>query len=478
MASYINPTDIDVTYPIAGQDNDTQGFRDNFRNIKNNFTIAASEISSLQSGLSNAPVIVTVPKTLTSTGTPGSLSFGNTQLYVCTGPNNWISLSSDAVHQANIYTDANTAAYLRSGSDATIGGINSNIANLVSSISTITQLDQQFITNINALLTSASNVPNVVTDMLVNYNGNLGGVLTTAVQPSITSVGTLTNLSVTNVISGSVTGNAGSATKLAFARTINGVPFDGTANVNVISSSGAGNLTISGTGVNLTAIGPGAGTYGDTTKVPQITIDTYGRVVSLSNIAISGIGGNTSASALSGTTLAASITASSLTSVGVLAGLTVAGNILPSANASINIGNSTSWFNTFYGVATHAQYADLAENYVSDAEYEPGTVVVFGGSAEITTTTLYADVRVAGVISENPAYLMNSTITGLPVALRGRVQVKVMGSVKKGDLLISSAVPGVAVSAGSDQSVPLAVFAKSLTNKSDLALGLIEAVII
>jgi hypothetical protein len=424
MASYINPTDIDTTYPIAGQDNDTQGFRDNFTSIKDNFITAASEISSLQAGLSHVPVLVPIPQTLTSTGVPGTLSYGNTQLYFCTYPNTWISISSDAANQGNVYTNANTAAYLASGSDATINNINSNIANLTSSISTITQLDQNFVANINLLLNDASNVPNIVTSTLVNYSGALGGTLSSASQPNITMVGTLTNLSVTNVISGSVSGNAGSATKLAFARTINGIPFDGTANI-VISGSGTA-----------------------------------------------------SASGLTGSVLSSNVTASSLTSVGSLTGLTVAGDILPSANAIINIGNSTSWFNTFYGVSSQAQYADLAENYVSDSEYVPGTVVVFGGSAEITTTTLYADVRVAGVISEKPAYLMNSDSTGLPVALRGRVPVQVMGLVKKGDLLVTSAVPGVAVSIGSDQSLPLSVFAKSLNDKTDLAQGFIEAVII
>jgi hypothetical protein len=64
-------------------------------------------------------------------------------------------------------------------------------------------------------------------------------------------------------------------------------------------------------------------------------------------------------------------------------------------------------------VSVQAQYADLAENYTADADYEPATVVVFGGDQEITTTNVYADTRVAGVISSNPAYLMNAAGSGL-----------------------------------------------------------------
>jgi len=138
------------------------------------------------------------------------------------------------------------------------------------------------------------------------------------------------------------------------------------------------------------------------------------------------------------------------------------------ANATGNIGSSSSYFNTVFARATSAQYADLAENYVSDAAYAPGTVVVFGGDQEITVTTESADERVAGVVSTNPAYLMNSGESGLPVALRGKVPVKIVGPVTKGDSLITSTTAGVAVSVGRSREYGQAVFAKSLeTNITD-----------
>ena len=90
-----------------------------------------------------------------------------------------------------------------------------------------------------------------------------------------------------------------------------------------------------------------------------------------------------------------------------------------------------------YAKATSAQYADLAEVYESDAEYEVGTVVVFGGAKEITISTAGNDRAVAGVISESPAYLMNNQSAGQPVALMGKVKCKVVGMINKGDMLSS-----------------------------------------
>ena len=131
----------------------------------------------------------------------------------------------------------------------------------------------------------------------------------------------------------------------------------------------------------------------------------------------------------------------------------------------------------FDGVASTAKYADLAEKYVADADYEPGTVVRIGGEAEITMTTEHADEEVFGVISTDPAYLMNNDIDGLPVALQGRVPVKVVGKVRKGERLISSDVPGVAWGVA-DSTAPIeAVIGRALEDKDDGDQGMIEAVI-
>jgi hypothetical protein len=123
----------------------------------------------------------------------------------------------------------------------------------------------------------------------------------------------------------------------------------------------------------------------------------------------------------------------------------VSGLLNSGANGVGNIGNTSTRFNTvfattFSGVSTTANYADLAENYQADAVYKPGTVVVFGGKNEITVSDIDHDPRIAGVVSTNPAYLMNSEqVDGTAVALAGRVPCLVQGPVNKGDRLVNVA---------------------------------------
>jgi hypothetical protein len=122
--------------------------------------------------------------------------------------------------------------------------------------------------------------------------------------------------------------------------------------------------------------------------------------------------------------------------------VTLGGVVNSNANGVGNIGSSTGYFNTVFAKATSAQYADLAEKYIADADYAPGTVVVFGGEQEVTISQHFNDHRVAGVISTNPSYIMNGGLEAeyvATVALTGRVPTKVLGPVAKGDLMVSSA---------------------------------------
>ena len=145
-------------------------------------------------------------------------------------------------------------------------------------------------------------------------------------------------------------------------------------------------------------------------------------------------------------------------------------------NASTNYVRATR----FEGVATSALYADLAERYEADDVYEPGTVLVIGGDKEVTTTAIYADTRVAGIVSTNPAYMMNSEAgtdeTHPYIALKGRVPCKVLGPVIKGDLLVTSGTPGHA-QAWSSRAPEGSVIAKALENNLE-GFGIIEVLVV
>ena len=165
------------------------------------------------------------------------------------------------------------------------------------------------------------------------------------------------------------------------------------------------------------------------------------------------------------------------TAATLVGNVTITGNIVPGTTNTYSIGSPGKTFTMVYAKATSAAYADLAENYVPDRHYEPGTVVVFGGDREISETTADHDPRVAGVISTNPAYLMNSETTGLPVALTGRVPCKVVGPINKGDLLVTSRLPGVAQRMLADKYTPGCILGKSLQNVNHSEIVTIEIVV-
>jgi len=128
--------------------------------------------------------------------------------------------------------------------------------------------------------------------------------------------------------------------------------------------------------------------------------------------------------------------------------------------------------------ATAARYADLAEMYTADASYDPGTVVIVGGEAEVTVTDNPGSYRVAGVVSTDPAYLMNAESQGVAVALRGRVPCKVVGNVNKGDVLITSDLPGHAMVGAMAHSLSsLQIIGIALETKTEAAPGIIEVLV-
>ena len=150
------------------------------------------------------------------------------------------------------------------------------------------------------------------------------------------------------------------------------------------------------------------------------------------------------------------------------------------SNAAGNIGSSSKYFNTVFATSTTALYADLAEKYLADADYSPGTVVDFGGNNEVTLSTVSHSTQVAGVISTSPAYQMNAGLNGenvVLVALTGRVPCQVRGEIKKGDRLVASEVPGVATVLDMNSYQPGCIIGKSLENYNSNSVGTIEIVV-
>jgi hypothetical protein len=145
-----------------------------------------------------------------------------------------------------------------------------------------------------------------------------------------------------------------------------------------------------------------------------------------------------------------------------------------------NIGSSGTPFNTVFATATTALYADVAERFAADQEYAPGTVVELGGTAEITCSVDDLSEKVFGVISTRAAYLMNSGVgtdaTHPPIAMTGRVPVKVTGVINKGDRLVSAG-QGQARAALPGEANAFNVIGRALENKTTTDDGVIEAIV-
>jgi hypothetical protein len=298
----------------------------------------------------------------------------------------------------------------------------------------------------------------------------LTGTLSTAAQPNITSVGTLSSLAVTgNITSGNLSGTSIVGTLTTAAQT------------NITSVGTLGSLSVTG---NITS-GNVSGTRGAFTNVAG-TLETAAQT----NI--------TSVGTLSSLTVTNNITfGGSLIDTGALDISTGAnGNISLSpngtgvvvvnkdirngqANGTGNIGASGAAFNTIFAKATSAQYADVAENYRADQTYPVGTVLIFGGDKEVTQSTTNHSTAIAGTVSENPAFIMNTGLESefvATVALLGRVPCRVIGPVARGDLLVSSHIPGVAQRIGLHYQ-PGCVIGKALENYNSAEEGIIEVVV-
>jgi hypothetical protein len=153
----------------------------------------------------------------------------------------------------------------------------------------------------------------------------------------------------------------------------------------------------------------------------------------------------TSVGTLTALSVTGNVDAGNLRTAGILRvnSSNISGTVIENAGANTvgNIGSTSNYFGNAHITALRALYADLAESYAADADYEPGTVLSFGGSEEVTISMHDSDRRIAGVVSTNPSYQMNSGLNSphvAVIALQGRVPAKVVGPVIKGDMMISA----------------------------------------
>jgi hypothetical protein len=166
-------------------------------------------------------------------------------------------------------------------------------------------------------------------------------------------------------------------------------------------------------------------------------------------------------------------------------GATFSGITVPSigksgSNAVGNIGSSSNYFNQVFATATTALYADVAERFAADEVMEPGTVVELGGTKEITKSRAELSDLVFGVISTKPAFTMNGGAgdndTHPPVAMTGRVPVKVSGTIRKGDRLVSAG-NGLARAAQPGEATSFNVIGRALESKLSNDIGTVEAIV-
>ena len=198
-------------------------------------------------------------------------------------------------------------------------------------------------------------------------------------------------------------------------------------------------------------------------------------------------GVDTKAIGITGTTGAVAIPgALTVTSTTALNGVvTLGANMLPSGNVTIELGSTTLryanvWAATVRGGSLTAQYADLAERFETDTAYPAGTVVSLGGAKEITAAADDLSDEVFGVISTRAGFMMNDAAgndaTHPPVAMSGRVPVRVIGTVRRGDRLVSAG-NGLARSALKSEMTAFNVIGRALENKNTQDEGTIEAVV-
>jgi hypothetical protein len=376
-----------------------------------------------------------------------------------------VTLSTNAVISGNLSGNSTTATRLQNGrfiNSAYFDG-NNDITVTANTPSILTRGTYLTGSNFNGSAATtwsvdASSVNTIGKVVARDSTGSFAGGTITADQfigpltgnvTAISGTSTFYSLVANNIQGFTFSGLAAQASTLTPGRAINGVQFNGSQDITVTAAASTLSGSTLAAGIidsSLTSVGTLAGvsitdagaTIGDAGEI-HLFINGNSPTLAITN----GLGFTISINDAFQTGDEASFEFIS-SSVALAAGGSADPTFVGDVSSKCNIGLPGRTFGSVYadifnGVATSAQYADLAENYVADAEYPPGTVLEFGGEFEVTLAQDGTN-RVAGVVTTNPAYLMNSNCQGTyvaAVALQGRTPCKVRGSIRKGDMLIS-----------------------------------------
>jgi hypothetical protein len=345
--------------------------------------------------------------------------------------------------------------------------------------------------NVNTTATDA-NIKSDISGGNLRIQANVGGTTFTVAQAlgatGVFAVSNAMTVGTTASVTGNITGGnivtAGLVTSTGNVRGGNIVSVATVSGVSIVASGNVdgGNIQTSGlvsaTG-NVTSAANIAGTYfiGNGSQLTGLSLG-----VSVTKFVNGTTEGNVGA-----TNGNINFNVGGVANVVVIDTNTVYANIVSvrsiaktGTNAVGNIGSSSNYFNQVFATATTALYADVAERFEADELLEPGTVVELGGVKEITRSTTDLSENVFGVISTRPAYTMNGGAgeddTHPKVAMTGRVPVKVIGYIKKGDRLVSAG-EGLARSAAPGEATAFNTIGRALVDKHTPESGTIEAIV-
>jgi hypothetical protein len=353
------------------------------------------------------------------------------------------------VGTANVFTvnttstDANVRSNISNGNlvlQANVGGTINNVATVVGSTGVFAVANAA---TVGTTLGVTGNIigGNLVANAQVTAVGNItGGNITTAGRVSATGIVTAVgNITGGNITTGGLISSTG----------------------NITSSANIAGQFFIGNGSQLTGLS-------EATEVKRFNNGT-----SEGNIGTPGGNANITIGGVSNVAV--------FTTTGaVFTGVTAPSIVKSGSNAVGNIGQTNNRFDTVFARATSASYADVAERFAADEVMEPGTVVELGGTYEITCARKELSEQVFGVISTRPALTMNDAsgndATHPPVAMTGRVPVKVVGVVRKGDRLVSAG-DGFARAASRDEITSFNVIGRSLVDKTTVEAGTVEAIV-